>query len=73
MDARLMLSENEIPTKWYSVVPELPFALPPLTSPRTGYSLSPVELVGLFPAAIIEQELNSKSRELSIPREVQEN
>ena len=72
MDARLTLTEKEIPTKWYSVVPDLPFTLPPLTSPRTGFALSPVELDDLFPTAIVEQELNSQSREFSIPDEVQE-
>lgn len=72
MDVKLMLTEKETPTKWYNVVPELPFPLPPAISPRTGYALSPRELRDLFPEAIIEQELNKDVSEFPIPDEVRE-
>ena len=72
MDAKVMLTEKEAPTKWYNIVPDLPFPLPPATSPSTGYPLSPVELRGLFPEAIIKQELSNDDKEFPIPDEVQE-
>lgn len=70
MDIKLMITEKEAPARWYNVVPDLPLPLPPATSPATGYPLSPLELRGYFPEAIIEQELSRDSREFPIPNEV---
>jgi len=72
MDVKVMLTEKEAPTRWYNVVPDLPFPLPPATSPSTGYPLSPLELRDLFPEAIIEQELSKDAKEFPIPDEVRE-
>lgn len=72
MDAKLTLTEKEIPARWHNIVPDLPFLLPPATSPRTGYSLTAYELDDLFTGAIIEQELDRNTRDFPIPDEVQE-
>jgi tryptophan synthase beta chain len=72
MDIQVMLSEKETPTAWYSVIPDLPFPLPPSNSPATGYPLSPMELRGYFPEDIIQQELSIDSREFRIANEVRD-
>ncbi len=37
MGSKVILSEKEIPTEWYNIIPDLPLSLPPATGPRTGY------------------------------------
>ena len=51
MDSKIILSEKEIPTEWYNIIPDLPFSLPPATGPRTGYLVGPYDLEDLFPRA----------------------
>jgi tryptophan synthase beta chain len=72
MDIKLLLTKKETPKKWYSVLPDLPFVLPPPMSTITGYPISPIELRDRFPEAIIDQELDNDTREFDIPDEVQE-
>ncbi len=72
MEVKISLDEKAIPGEWYNIVPELPFDLPPATSPRTGYPIGPHDLEGLFPQAIIEQELDTRSRSIRIPDAVRD-
>jgi len=72
VDSKIILSEKEIPTEWYNIIPDLPFSLPPATSPRTGYTVGPHDLEDLFPRALIEQELDRSQRRFKIPEEVRE-
>ena len=72
MDVKITLDEKAIPGEWYNIVPDLPFDLPPATSPRTGYPIGPHDLEYLFPQAIIEQELATKRRSVKIPDAVRE-
>ncbi len=44
MDSKIILSDKEIPTEWYNIIPDLPFSLPPATNPRTGYAVGPHDL-----------------------------
>ncbi len=66
---KYILSEKEMPTSWYNVLPDLPTPLPPELHPGTK---EPTILPPpLFPAAVNEQEY-SQERYIEIPEEVQE-
>lgn len=72
MDVKITLDEKSIPSEWYNIIPDLPFDLPPATSPRTGYPITPHDLEELFPQAIIEQELDTRRQTVKIPDAVRE-
>jgi len=65
------LSEKEMPTKWYNILPELPVPLPPPLHPGTGQPLGPADLAPLFPMALIQQEMSS-DKYIEIPEEIQD-
>src|SRR4051812_37621888 len=55
---RYLLSEDDIPTHWVNVLPDLPGeTLPPL-SPQTMQPAGPDDLGAIFPPALIEQEVS---------------
>jgi len=66
---KVLLSEKDIPTRWYNILPDLPAPLPPYLHPGTGKPLTPQDLAPLFPMALIEQELSSE-KWIDIPDEV---
>jgi tryptophan synthase beta chain len=70
MDARIILDEEETPTEWYNIIPDLPFSLPPAISRHSGYPIGPRDLEDLFPSALIEQELDEEHLRVKIPEEV---
>jgi tryptophan synthase beta chain len=63
------LTEAELPTQWYNVVPDLPAPPPPPLHPGTGQPVGPDDLAPLFPAALIAQEV-SGDRHIAIPDDV---
>ena len=65
---KFLLSENEIPKQWYNAIPDLGGLLPVL-HPGTGQPVSPADLAGIFPAALIEQEVANRTW-VDIPEEV---
>jgi tryptophan synthase beta chain len=66
---KIMLPENEMPTAWYNIVPDMPTpALPPL-HPGTKQPLNPSELEGIFAKELVKQEI-SNERWIEIPDEV---
>lgn len=66
---RILLGQREIPTRWYNILPDLPFSLDPPVSPRTGKPVTFEELAMIFPPALIEQEMSAQ-RFVDIPEEV---
>jgi len=64
------LSENEMPTQWYNILPDLPEPLPGVLHPGTGQPVSPDDLAPLFPMGLIMQEFSPESY-VDIPEEVQ--
>ena len=64
------LSENEMPTQWYNILPDLPEPLPAVLHPGTGQPVSPDDLAPLFPMGLIMQEFSPESY-IDIPEEVQ--
>lgn len=73
MDARCkyLLDEDELPTKWYNIVPDLPSPPPPPLHPGTGEPVGPEELAPLFPMALISQEVSAE-RAIDIPEAVRD-
>ncbi|MFC1951147.1 TrpB-like pyridoxal phosphate-dependent enzyme [Chloroflexota bacterium] len=69
MDTKIILSEKEMPTKWYNILPDLPEPLPPERHPGTK---EPTRLPPpLFAEAINDQEYSTE-RYIEIPEEVQQ-
>jgi len=71
MDTKFLLGENQIPTHWYNVIPDLPGAPAPVLHPATGKPITPQDLLPLFPMGLIEQEVSSE-RWIKIPDPVRE-
>ncbi|HSN90895.1 MAG TPA: TrpB-like pyridoxal phosphate-dependent enzyme [Anaeromyxobacteraceae bacterium] len=71
MQTKFLLGENQIPTHWYNVIPDLPGPMAPVLHPGTGKPVTPDDLLPLFPMGLIEQEV-SQERWIKIPDEVRE-
>jgi tryptophan synthase beta chain len=63
------LTEDEMPTRWYNVLADLPSPPPPVLHPGTGQPVGPEDLAPLFPMDLILQEV-SPDRYVEIPGEV---
>jgi tryptophan synthase beta chain len=66
---KILLSEDEMPRRWYNIVPDLPSPPPPVLHPGTLQPVGPDDLAPLFPMALIEQEVSTSSF-IDIPEEV---
>lgn len=67
-EKKIILDEEEIPKKWYCILPDLPAPLPPFIEPETkapGGGIVPL----IYPKEIIAQEF-SQDRWITIPEEV---
>ena len=73
MDKRtkFTLDENEIPTRWYNILADLPEPLPPILHPGTGKPVGPDDLAPLFPMELIKQEVSTEQW-IDIPEEVRD-
>jgi tryptophan synthase beta chain len=71
MDTKYLLGENQIPTHWYNVIPDLPGPPAPVLHPGTAKPITPQDLLPLFPMGLIEQEV-SPERWIKIPDPVRE-
>ncbi len=60
------LDEDQIPTTWYNIIPDLPAPPPPPLHPGTMQPVGPDDLAPLFPMALIEQEVSGE-RFIEIP------
>jgi len=70
-DTKILLSESELPRRWYNLVADLPAPPPPVLHPGTLQPVGPDDLAPLFPMALIEQEVTAE-RYVDIPAEVLE-
>lgn len=71
METKFLLTEKEIPQKWYNIAPDLPVPLPPPLHPATLKPIGPDDLAPLFPMGLILQEM-SQEKYIEIPGEVME-
>jgi len=66
---RTTLTPDEMPRKWYNILPDLPEPLAPPLNPQTKKPISPSDFEAIFPKALIAQEVSSE-RYIDIPDEV---
>lgn len=66
---RTTLTPEEMPRKWYNILPDLPEPLAPPLHPGTMKPISPSDLEPIFPKALIAQEV-SQERYIDIPEEI---
>ncbi len=69
MEKKILLDENEMPDRWYNILPDLPEPLPPPLDPETGEPVRPEKLEAIFPKELIRQEMSTE-RYIRIPDEV---
>lgn len=70
-ETKVTLDLDEMPKRWYNILPDLPEQLPPPLNPATKEPVGPEELEPIFPMALIQQEVSDK-KYISIPEEVRE-
>jgi tryptophan synthase beta chain len=66
---RFILSEGQLPTAWFNVLPVMPEPLQPPLHPATREPVGPDDLAPLFPMGLIAQEV-STDQWVDIPGEV---
>ncbi|GBE12683.1 tryptophan synthase beta chain [bacterium BMS3Bbin14] len=71
MNKKIILRDDEMPTSWYNVVPDIPNGLQPPLDPETMQPVSPEKLAAVFPMGLLEQEMSGE-RLIPIPEEVRE-
>jgi len=68
---RVALGVDDIPKRWYNILPDLPAPLAPPKKGDKEVSLAPDDLVKIFPKGLLQQEV-SMDRYIDIPDEVRE-
>ncbi len=68
-ERRILLSEKELPRKWYNIQADMPNPMQPPLNPSTKEPAGPDDLSAIFPMSLIEQEM-SPERWIDIPEEV---
>jgi tryptophan synthase beta chain len=70
-DKRVVLGIEDIPRRWYNILPDLPEPLAPPLNGQTKEPMKPEELAVIFPRTLLEQEMSTE-RYIDIPEEVME-
>ncbi|MEY3278662.1 MAG: hypothetical protein RLZZ426_1148, partial [Actinomycetota bacterium] len=65
------LTEDQMPTQWYNIIPDLPSPPPPALHPGTLQPAGPEDFMPLFPMDLIMQEV-TMDRYVDIPGAVQD-
>jgi len=68
-DRKILLSETDIPQKWYNIAPDLKTPLAPPLHPATHKPLGPADLAPIFPMGLIMQEVSADPF-IEIPNEI---
>jgi len=68
---KILLDENEMPTRWYNILADFPEPLAPPLNPATREPIKPSELEPIFAKELIKQEM-SPERYIDIPQEILE-
>ncbi len=69
---KIVLSEAEIPAKWYNIAAEMPNKPMPILHPGTKQALKPEDLFPIFAEEVSKQELNQTDVWIDIPEEVRD-
>src|SRR5512147_743439 len=70
-DTKVVLTEKDLPSRWYNLQADLPFPLPPVIHPGTKQPIGPDDLAPLFPMPLMIQEV-SQERWIEIPEPVRD-
>lgn len=70
-EIKILLSEKDIPEKWYNIQADLKKPLPPYLHPVTLKPMGPADLAPLFPMELIKQEVSTE-KWITIPDEVRD-
>jgi tryptophan synthase beta chain len=70
-ETKVVLSEKDLPSRWYNLQADLPFPLPAVIHPGTKQPIGPADLAPLFPMELIKQEV-SRERWVEIPGPVRD-
>jgi tryptophan synthase beta chain len=68
-ETKVVLSERDLPKKWYNILPDMPSAPVPPIHPGTKKPIGPEDLAPIFPMNLIEQEVSPKNW-IDIPEEI---
>ncbi|MFH0965572.1 MAG: TrpB-like pyridoxal phosphate-dependent enzyme [Planctomycetota bacterium] len=68
-ELKIVLSEKDMPQRWYNVQPDLPAPLAPPIHPGTRKPLGPADLAPIFPMELIKQEVSLEPW-IEIPDEI---
>lgn len=63
---KILLDEDDIPKRWYCILPDLPKELPPPINPKTRETVNPKQLEAIFAKELVKQEV-TRERWVSIP------
>ncbi len=66
---KYVLTEQDMPRKWYNIMADMPNPVEPLLHPGTGKPCGPEDLTPILPMNLIEHETSS-DRWIDIPEEV---
>ncbi|WP_300456767.1 TrpB-like pyridoxal phosphate-dependent enzyme [Desulfobacula sp.] len=66
---KYMLSDQDMPRKWYNIMADMPTPMEPPLHPGTGQPCGPDDLAPIFPMNLIEQEMSTE-RWIDIPEEI---
>ena len=69
---KYILTEKDIPTAWYNVLPDMPTQPRPILNPKTKKPFTEEELYPIFAKEVVKQELNTTDRWIEIPEEVRD-
>lgn len=69
---KILLEENEIPERWYNIIPDMPNKPKPMLHPVTKTPLTEEDLFEIFSEEAARQELNTTDSWIEIPEEVRE-
>jgi len=69
---KIVLSEKEIPMKWYNIMADMPNKPMPILHPGTKQALKAEDLYPFFAEELARQEMNQSDAWIDIPDEVRE-
>jgi tryptophan synthase beta chain len=70
-ELRFTLSQRDLPTHWYNLVPDFPEPMAPPLHPGTRQPVGLADMTAIFPENIVAQEM-SPERRIEIPDEVRD-
>jgi tryptophan synthase beta chain len=68
-ETKIVLSDREIPKRWYNIMADMPNLPKPPLHPATHKPVGPDDLSAIFPMTLIEQEVSTEQW-IDIPEEV---